>query len=77
MTQTHSHRWLVLFGVWVIYAAFGLIATSLAPLVERIELDLDIGHTAMGSIMGAWQLVFIAAAVPCGFLRDRLGMRWA
>jgi MFS transporter, CP family, cyanate transporter len=77
MTQAHPQRWLVLFGVWVIYAAFGLIATSLAPLVERIELDLDIGHTAMGSIMGAWQLVFIAAAIPCGFLLDRLGMRWA
>jgi cyanate permease len=77
MAQSHPHRWLVLFGVWVIYAAFGLIATSLAPLVERIELDLDIGHTAMGSVMGAWQLVFIAAAIPCGFLLDRLGMRWA
>ncbi|MFT4560275.1 MAG: CP family cyanate transporter-like MFS transporter [Gammaproteobacteria bacterium] len=77
MAQPHPQRWLVLLGVWVIYAAFGLIATSLAPLVDRIELDLDIGHTAMGSIMGAWQLVFIAAAIPCGFLLDRLGMRWA
>jgi len=77
MNRPHSHRWLVLFGVWMIYAAFGLIATSLAPLVERIEHDLDIGHTAMGSVMGAWQLVFIAAALPCGLLLDRLGMRWA
>lgn len=75
--QPHSQRWLILFGVWLIYAAFGLIATSLAPLVERIEFDLDIGHTAMGSIMGAWQLIFIAAAIPCGLLLDRLGMRWA
>ena len=77
MTQPHPHRWLVLFGVWVIYAAFGLIASSLAPLVHRIEFDLGIGHTEMGSIMGAWQLVFIGAAIPCGFLLDRLGMRWA
>ena len=77
MTQPHSLRWVVLFGVWIIYAAFGLIVTSLAPLVERIEFDLNIGHTAMGSVMGAWQLVFIVAAVPCGFLLDRLGMRWA
>ena len=73
----HSHRWLVLFGVWLIYGTFGLIAASLAPLVTRIELDLNIGHTAMGSVMGAWQLVFIAAAIPCGLLLDRLGMRWA
>ncbi|MGB1884774.1 MAG: CynX/NimT family MFS transporter [Gammaproteobacteria bacterium] len=77
MTGAHPHRWLVLFGVWLIYGSFGLIASSLAPLVQRIELDLGIGHTAMGSIMGAWQLVFIAAAIPCGLLLDRLGMRWA
>ena len=77
MNQPHPQRWLVLFGVWLIYAAFGLIATSLAPLVDRIELDLDIGHTAMGSVMGAWQLIFVAAALPCGLLLDRLGIRWA
>lgn len=70
-------RWLVLFGVWLIYAAFGLIATSLAPLVQRIESDLDMSHAAMGTVMGAWQLVFIAAALPCGMLLDRLGSRWA
>ncbi|MGR8919430.1 MAG: MFS transporter [Gammaproteobacteria bacterium] len=70
-------RWLVLFGVWLIYTAFGLIATSLAPLVQRIESDLDISHAAMGSIMGAWQLVFIVSALPCGILLDRLGARWA
>lgn len=70
-------RWLILFGVWLIYAAFGLIATSLAPLVQRIEHDLDMSHAAMGSVMGAWQLVFIAAALPCGMLLDRLGSRWA
>ena len=76
---THSHplRWLVLFGVWLIYGAFGVIATSLAPLVARIESDLSLSHVAMGSVMGAWQLVFIAAAVPCGMLLDRLGSRWA
>ncbi len=70
-------RWLVLFGVWLIYASFGLIASSLAPLVQRIETDLAMSHTAMGSVMGAWQLVFIAAALPCGMLLDRLGSRWA
>ena len=73
----HPLRWLVLFGVWLIYGAFGVIATSLAPLVARIESDLSLSHVAMGSVMGAWQLVFIAAAVPCGMLLDRLGSRWA
>ncbi len=77
MSQPHPLRWLVLSGVWLIYAAFGLIASSIAPLVQRIETDLAMSHTAMGSVMGAWQLVFIAAAVPCGMLLDRLGSRWA
>ena len=70
-------RWLVLFGVWLIYSTFGLIATSLAPLVSLIEHDLGMSHAQMGTIMGAWQLVYIAAALPCGILLDRLGSRWA
>jgi MFS transporter, CP family, cyanate transporter len=70
-------RWLVLFGVWSIYTTFGLIATSLAPLVKLIEHDLGMSHAEMGSVMGAWQLVYIAAALPCGILLDRLGSRWA
>ena len=32
-------------------------------------------HSAMGSVMGAWQLVYIFAAVPCGVLLDRIGGR--
>jgi len=70
-------RWWLLFGVWLLYAGFGLVATSLAPLVLTIERDLNITHTAMGSVMGAWQLVYIFAAVPCGMLLDRIGPRWA
>lgn len=77
MHSAHPLRWLILFGVWFIYGAFGLIATSLAPLVQLLETDLGMSHAAMGSVMGAWQLVFIAAAVPCGILLDRLGSRWA
>ena len=70
-------RWLVLLGVWTIYCTFGLVATSLAPLVKLIEHDLAMSHAQMGSVMGAWQLVYIAAALPCGILLDRLGSRWA
>lgn len=70
-------RWLVLFGVWVIYFTFGLVVTSLAPLVKLIEHDLGMSHAQMGTVMGAWQLVYIAAALPCGILLDRLGSRWA
>ncbi len=70
-------RWLVLFGVWTIYCTFGLVVTSLAPLVKLIEHDLVMSHAEMGTVMGAWQLIYIAAALPCGILLDRLGSRWA
>ena len=75
--ETGAVRWAVLAGVWLCYASFGLVATSLAPLVPVIVEDLGIGHGAMGSILGAWQLVYIFAAVPCGLLLDRIGPRHA
>jgi cyanate permease len=68
-----SGRWWLLAGLWLLYTAFGLTATSIAPLVLPIEEDLGISHAAMGSVMGAWQLVYIFAAMPGGVLLDRLG----
>ncbi len=52
-----------------------MIAVSLAPVVAPITRDLDLSHGAMGSVLGIWQLVYIAAAIPCGALLDRLGAR--
>ena len=66
-------RWLLLLGLWLCYFSFGAIAASLAPLVPLIQAELEINHAAMGSIMGAWQFVYIAAAIPAGMLLDRLG----
>ncbi|MGE3849511.1 MAG: CynX/NimT family MFS transporter [Gammaproteobacteria bacterium] len=77
MARKPHARWLVLLGVWVIYTAFGLVAASLAPLVKLIERDLGMSHAQMGGVMGAWQLIYIVAALPCGVLLDRLGARWA
>jgi cyanate permease len=65
----------MLGGIWLVYFSFGLTIAVMAPLVPRIEADLGLSHAAMGSIMGAWPLVYIAAAVPCGQLMDRLGPR--
>ncbi len=73
----NGRRWWLLAGLWLVYFSFGLSITSIAPLVAPIESDLDISHAAMGSIMGAWQLVFIFSAVPCGILLDRLGGRYS
>lgn len=70
-------RWLLLFGLWFAYFSFGAIIASIAPLVEAIQADLGLSYSAMGSIMGAWQLVYIGAALPAGMLLDRLGARLA
>jgi MFS transporter, CP family, cyanate transporter len=67
----------MLAGVWCLYFSFGLTVTGLAPLVSVIIVDLNMSYTAMGSVLGAWQLVYIFSAVPCGALLDRLGPRHA
>ena len=76
MHTAAAGRWWALFGLWLVYATFGLTVTSLAPLIAPIERDLHITHAAMGSLMGAWQLVYLFAAIPCGVLLDRVGGRW-
>lgn len=73
----HPFRWAMLAGVWLLYLCFGLTATSLAPLVAPVSAELGLSHAAMGSVLGAWPLVYIAAAMPCGALLDRLGTRWS
>jgi MFS transporter, CP family, cyanate transporter len=70
-------RWLLLFGLWLCYFSFGAIIASIAPLVGVIQQDLGLSYAALGSIMGAWQLVYIFAAVPGGMLLDRFGARFA
>ena len=62
--------------MWFCYMTFGLSMASLAPLVREIESDLDFSHSAMGTVLGAWQFVYIFAAIPCGILLDRIGVRW-
>ncbi|MCR9178171.1 MAG: MFS transporter [Alphaproteobacteria bacterium] len=76
-TQPSPIRWLVLFGVWGVYFSFGLTIAGLAPLIGPITRDLDISHTAMGGVLGIWQLIYIMVAVPCGAFLDRIGARRA
>ena len=70
----HPYRWTVLFGVWLMYFSFGLCISSMAPLVVDITRDLGVSGTTMGAILGAWQLCYIAAALPLGALMDRTGV---
>ena len=67
----------MLFGAWLIYFCFGLIAAATAPLVGPISQDLGLSASEMGSVFGAWQLVYIVSAMPCGALLDRFGPRRA
>lgn len=72
---THPYRWVMLAGVWLAYACFGMTVASIAPLIPPITSDLAISHSALGTILGAWPLVYIAAAAGCGALTDRMGPR--
>lgn len=77
VAATHPYRWVVLAGVWLAYFSFGLTTVTLAPLVGVVATDLGLSHARMGTVLGAWQLVYIASALPCGMLLDRVGPRWA
>jgi cyanate permease len=65
----------MLFLLWLLYAAFGLIQRSIAPLVTPILKDLHLSYTQMGFILGSWQLTYIAAALVAGTIIDRWGVR--
>ncbi|MBM3504279.1 MAG: MFS transporter [Alphaproteobacteria bacterium] len=65
----------MLAGTWLVYFCFGLSNGAMPPLVDAITRDLGLSHTQIGSVLGAWPLVYIAAALPCGALVDRIGLR--
>lgn len=71
----HPYRWAMLAGVWLLYFAFALAITSIAPLVYLIMADLGMHRGEMGTVLAAWQLTYIFASVPGGGLMDRFGPR--
>jgi cyanate permease len=70
-----GYRWVMLAGVWFLYYCFGLVISSIAPLVDTIVRDLQISLSMMGRILGAWQLVYLFSAIPLGIAIDRFGLR--
>jgi len=74
--QPHS-PWLAVAGVCGVYVSFGLAIGVMAPLVDEISADLSLSRSAMGSILGAWALIYVFTAVPGGAVVDRLGLRWS
>lgn len=74
MTNSSRRKWWVLGSLWALYASFGLVAGSLAPLLSQIRVDLDMSHAAMGAALGAWPFVYLAVSAIAGKLLDRYGL---
>lgn len=74
-SDLNRRRWFALAGVWLVYALFGMMTASVAPLLPEIRAELGAGNGQMGAILGAWPLTYVAAAIPCGILLDRVGPR--
>ncbi len=68
-------RWVLLAGIWTVNLSFGLVMFSLAPVVAEVSGDLGLGLTAMGTVLGAWPLVYLLVALPLGAYVDRIGLR--
>lgn len=69
----HPFRWLILFGCWLMYFVFGLSIAGLAPLVVTIVAELQLTSAQMGTVLGAWQFVYVFAAIPVGLTLHKFG----
>lgn len=76
-TERRRSPWLAVTGVVAVYFAFGLAIGLMPPMVDEIRADLDLSRSAMGSILGAWALIYVLTAVPGGAMVERLGLRRA
>ncbi|MBI2087726.1 MAG: MFS transporter [Deltaproteobacteria bacterium] len=68
------YRWVMLGLVWLLYAAFGVVSRSMAPLVTPVLRDLNISYSQMGLILGSWPLTYVAVALVSGAVIDRWGI---
>jgi len=70
-----NYRWVMLALIWLAYFAFGMILSSIPPLVTTIARDLALTYSQIGSILGAVLLLYIPLGISVGLLIDRAGMR--
>lgn len=68
--------WVMLALAWLLYFSFALTVASLAPIVGAVRSDLDLSYGEVGLVLGGWQLTYLAAAFPIGYLVDRFDPRW-
>ncbi len=71
----HGFRWIMLFGASLVYACFGALMSSMAVLVKPISESLQLDAWEMGTVLGAWQFVYLFTSIPTGALLDRFGLR--
>jgi len=70
-----NYRWVILALIWVVYFAFGLILSSIPPLVTPIANELALTNSQIGFMLGNVMLAYIPLALPIGLLIDRIGTR--
>ena len=75
LEATGRYRWIILLMAWLVYFSFGLILTSIPPLVTPIAADLSLTFSQMGVILGSVILMYIPLAIPIGVMIDRIGMK--
>ncbi|MFX1481763.1 MAG: CynX/NimT family MFS transporter [Promethearchaeota archaeon] len=73
--KSSRYRWVILAIAWLAYFAFGLILSSIPPLVNTISIDLSLSYSDMGIILGSVILMYIPLAVPIGVGIDRFGQK--
>ena len=71
-----TYKWVMLLGVWFAYFAFGIVQGGIPPIIGPVSSDLDLSRSSMGTILGAWPLVYILTAIPAGALIDRFNLKY-
>jgi len=74
--QNISYRWVMLAGVWLAYFSFGVVQGGIPPLIGPVSQDLGLSRTTMGTVLGAWPLIYILTAIPAGALLDRFDLKF-
>ena len=74
-SQLSSFRWIMLALLVLLYAIFGMVTRSMAPLVTPILRDLQMSYSEMGLILGSWQLTYIGGSIVAGLCLDHWGIR--
>jgi len=77
LSNDSKYKWVMLALIWFGYFAFGMIGYCIPPLITPIGQDLSLTYSQIGSILGAFILIYIPLSVPVGILIDRAGMKKA